>query len=216
MDEEGYRLRRERLVQTIRTTTGIVDQRILMAFAQVPRHHFLPPAQREHAYEDRAIVITQGQTISQPSMIAVMLAALALTPRHRVLEVGAGSGYAAALLATLAHEVYAVEVRPALYELARKNLEGARVANAHPVLGDGSLGLPEHAPYDRILVSAAARSIPSRLVDQLASDGRIAVPVGDGYSQELLIGTRTGGGSTTWETSIACVFVPLVSGEAGP
>jgi len=203
----------QRLAQRISASTGLKDERILRAFASVPRHEFLPEAQRSHAYEDRALPLDDGQTISQPSMIAIMLEALDCQPGLRALEVGAGSGYAAAVLGQLVGEVYTVEVRPALAELARQNIAHSELQNVHVVQGDGSQGLPEHAPYDRILVSAAPDRVPGALVEQLAVGGKIAIPVGDDHAQTLLVGRKTGPNSVDWQKTVPCIFVPLVSGD---
>jgi protein-L-isoaspartate(D-aspartate) O-methyltransferase len=201
----------ERLAERIRASTGIEDARVLRAFAKVPRHEFLSEAQLPFAYEDRALPLDDGQTISQPSMIAIMLKELECEPRLRALEVGAGSGYAAAVLGQLVAEVYTVEVRPALAERARQNVERSLARNVHVVEGDGSRGLPAHAPYDRILVSAAPSRVPGALVEQLAVGGRIAIPVGDEHGQSLLIGRKTGPNTVDWQKTVPCIFVPLVT-----
>jgi protein-L-isoaspartate(D-aspartate) O-methyltransferase len=192
-------------------TRVISDPRVLAAFATIPRHLFVGAAQRAVAYEDRALPLMDGQTISQPSMIALMLDALATEPSQRALEVGAGSGYAAALLSTLVREVHAVEIRPALSSLARAALDRAKIGNVLVHESDGSEGLPGEAPFDRILVSAAARAVPAALVDQLAPLGRIAIPVGGEEGQTLRVGSRMRDGGMHWEERTACVFVPLVS-----
>lgn len=204
--------RRERLAERIRASTQLDDARILRAFAEVPRHQFLSEAQFPFAYEDRALPLDDGQTISQPSMIAIMLKELDCQPGQRALEVGAGSGYAAAVLARLVAEVYTVELRPALAERAQASLERSGASNVHVILGDGSLGLPAHAPYDRILVSAAPSRVPGALVEQLAVGGRIAIPVGDEHGQTLLVGQKNGPSTIDWQRTVPCIFVPLVSG----
>ena len=192
-------------------TRVISDPRVLAAFERIPRHLFVGAAQRRAAYEDRALPLTDGQTISQPSMIAIMLEALAAEPSERALEVGAGSGYAAALLSTLVREVHAVEIRPALSSLGRAALERAKIGNVVIHEADGSEGLPSEAPFDCILVSAAARTVPAALVEQLAPLGRIAIPVGGDDGQTLRVGTRMRDGGIRWTERTACVFVPLVS-----
>src|SRR4051794_3747665 len=168
--------KRQQLVERVRASTQIEDARILNAFASVPRHVFLSDTQRDIAYEDRALPLGEGQTVSQPSMIAIMLAELSCEPWQSALEIGAGSGYAAALLGQLVRKVYGVERLPALANLARDNLARSGAHNVHVSLGDGSLGLAEHAPYDRILVSAAPSKVPTALTEQLAAGGRIAIP----------------------------------------
>lgn len=204
-------LQRRQLVERIRASTQIEDARILNAFASVPRHIFLSEAQREIAYDDRAVPLGDGQTVSQPSMIAIMLSELACEPTQRALEVGAGSGYAAALLGHLVRDVYAVEILPALAARATENLARAGASNVQVSLGDGRLGLAAHAPYDRILVSAAPDEVPDVLLTQLAAGGKIAIPVGDCHSQTLLLGEKTNAGELHWRRSVPCIFVPLVS-----
>jgi protein-L-isoaspartate(D-aspartate) O-methyltransferase len=195
-------------------TRVVSDPRVLSAFETVPRHLFVDAAQRGAAYDDRALRLMDGQTISQPSMIAVMLDALAAEPSQRALEVGAGSGYAAALLSTLVREVHAVEIRPALSSLGRVALERAKIDNVVIHEADGSEGLPSEAPFDRILVSAAARAVPLALVEQLAPLGRIVIPVGGEEGQTLRVGSRMRDGGIHWEEGTACIFVPLVSARA--
>jgi protein-L-isoaspartate(D-aspartate) O-methyltransferase len=204
---------RRRLVMRIRDNTQLDDRRILAAFEQVPRHLFVDESKLGQAYEDRALAIGEEQTISQPSMIALMLHALDPQPDQRALEVGAGSGYAAAVLSRLVREVFAIEVRETLAMRARRNLVRAGIENVRVISGDGSRGLPEHAPYDRILVSAAAASIPEVLVEQLAPGGRIAAPVGSELYQVLTVGARGLRGQIEWTRSVPCVFVPLLEGE---
>jgi protein-L-isoaspartate(D-aspartate) O-methyltransferase len=198
------------LVERIRASTQLDDARILQAFERVPRHQFVAEAQAAHAYEDRALPLDDGQTISQPSMIAIMLKELECEADQRALEVGAGSGYAAAILGQLVAEVYTVEVRPALAARARESLAQSGISNVHVIDGNGSWGLPEHAPYDRILVSAAPERVPGALVEQLAIGGRIAIPVGDEHTQTLLVGRKTGPNSIDWRKTVPCIFVPLV------
>jgi protein-L-isoaspartate(D-aspartate) O-methyltransferase len=207
---DGYLQERERMVRRIRGTTSIEDPRILAAFMSVPRHLFVPESQRSSAHDDRALPLFEMQTISQPSMIAVMLQALDCQPRDRVLEVGAGSGYAAALLGRLAEEVDAIEIRPSLAARGRQTLTTLGYDNVRIHVGDGAMGLPALAPFDKILVSAGARHIPTALIAQLAPGGRIAIPVGDSDAQTLLVGERTGDGEMSWVRSISCMFVPLI------
>jgi protein-L-isoaspartate(D-aspartate) O-methyltransferase len=205
---------RERLVRGIARSAGVADQRILEAFRSVPRECFVPENQVGHAYEDRALPIGRAQTISQPSMIALMFQALEPAATDRALEVGAGSGYAAALLGTLVREVYALELLPELAEHGRENLARAGVKNVSLLTAHGEFGLPAYAPYDVILVSAGARSTPSSLLEQLAPGGRIAIPVGDESGQRLLLGRKTPAGAVEWEQKTPCVFVPLVTASA--
>jgi protein-L-isoaspartate(D-aspartate) O-methyltransferase len=202
----------DELVKTIETSSNVHDPRILGAFRAVPRERFVPDELTDFAYDDRALPIGEGQTISQPSMIALMLEALAPAPEERALEVGAGSGYAAALLGQLTSEVEAIEIRPELAERAQRTLESLGVANVHVHAGNGALGIPTRAPFDVILVSAGARATPPELTHELAPGGRIAIPVGDEHGQHLFVGRRTPDGVVEWERRTACVFVPLVGG----
>lgn len=208
--QEPHARDRRELAARITQHTGIDDPRILDAFRRVPRHAFVPPHLRDHAHEDRALAIGLGQTISQPSMIALMLQALDCRKEQRVLEVGAGSGYAAALLGELVAEVHAVEVLPELAERAQATLRALGIDNVTVYAGNGAHGLPQKAPFDRILVSAGAEHVPPALLAELVVGGRIAIPVGDKFEQELLIGTRRTQTDIDWQRSTPCVFVPLV------
>ena len=205
-----YAGQRARLVEHLRNSSRVRDPRILDAFARVPRHLFVPEARRTLAYEDRALPLVEQQTISQPSMIAIMLEALDCQPDDQALEVGAGCGYAAALLGQLVAVVNAIEIRPNLAELARATLALIGTSNVQIHVGDGRAGLPSAAPFHRILVSAGAGSIPPALVEQLAFGGRIAIPVNDGFGQTLYVGERTQSGKVKWVKSVPCLFVPLV------
>jgi protein-L-isoaspartate(D-aspartate) O-methyltransferase len=175
---------------------------------------FVPVDELASAYNDVALPIGFRQTISQPSMVALMLEALALRPGERVLEVGAGSGYAAALMAELGAEVFTLEIVPELAARATASLRALGYDRVHVIHKNGRLGLPEHAPYDAILVSAAAAEIPDELIRELAVGGRIAIPVGATDEQRLLVGYKHEHGDVTWQRSVPCVFVPLVSGNA--
>src|SRR5262245_7816442 len=167
--------RRERMVARQIEARGVADAPLLAALREVPRHAFVSPDQLELAYEDMALPIARGQTLSQPYVVALMLQALALSPSDRVLEVGSGSGYAAALLSRLAREVFAIELDPELAALARTRLESLGCANVELRAGDGNLGWPERAPFDAILVSAAATAVPPALEAQLAAGGRMVI-----------------------------------------
>jgi len=188
----------------------------LEAFEQVPRAAFLPPNLVSRAYEDQALPIGLGQTISQPSMIALMLDALDCQPRHRVLEVGSGSGYVLALLSHLGCDVFGIERQAELAARARETLRRIGVTDVVVQEGDGTLGLPAHAPYDRILVSAGAAAIPDPLVAQLREGGRLVMPVGGADSQILVTCERDDKGTLHYRAGSSCVFVPLISDSTPP
>jgi protein-L-isoaspartate(D-aspartate) O-methyltransferase len=191
---------------------GIRDERVLAAMQRVPRHEFVAPVLRSEAYEDNPLPIGEGQTISQPFIVAAMLEALALQPMDSVLEVGTGSGYQTALLAELVTQVYSIERHPALAEEAREVLARLGYQNVDIVVGDGSEGLPARAPFDAIIVSAAAPAVPQKLVDQLREGGRMIVPVGSAYAQELQLVRKVGGQSRVSSLD-GCRFVPLIGSE---
>jgi len=199
---------RERLVETLREK-GIRDLAVLRAFEKTPRHAFVPTGLRHRAYEDSPLPIGNGQTISQPWVHARYLELLELTGRERVLEVGTGSGYQTVLLAHLVEQVFSIERIPALLQQAREAVQLAGVRNVSFLLGDGSVGWREYAPYDAILVGAGAPAVPQPLVDQLAEGGRLLVPVGARDEQRLVLARRKGDVVETRE--IAPVrFVPLL------
>jgi protein-L-isoaspartate(D-aspartate) O-methyltransferase len=193
---------------------GIRDERLLAAMSTVPRHEFVDQQNWNEAYADHPIPIAEKQTTSQPYMIAAMVQAAEIKPEDRVLEIGAGSGYQTALLAELASQVFAVERYASLAETAQKTLERLGYRNAKIVTGDGSLGLPEAAPFDAIIVSAAAPRVPQALLDQLAIDGRLLIPIGDAEQQILQLVQRNSDGTTSVRTLEGCRFVPLI-GEQG-
>jgi len=193
---------------------GIHDERLLAAMNRVPRHEFVSQQNWAQAYADHPIVIPEQQTTSQPYMIAAMIQAAQIKAEDRVLEIGAGSGYQTALLAELASQVFAVERHASLSEAARNALDRLGYRNARIVTGDGSLGFSEAAPFDAIIVSAAAPSIPPALVDQLALGGRLVVPVGDAKQQILQLVQRHPDGTTSMRTLEGCRFVPLI-GQQG-
>jgi protein-L-isoaspartate(D-aspartate) O-methyltransferase len=191
---------------------GVSDPRVLDAMMRVPRHLFAPDRYREQAYEDHPLPIGQGQTISQPYIVALMLEALALQPGDRVLEVGTGSGYVTALLAELVTQIVSIERHGRLADGARELLARLGYSNVQVVVGDGSEGFAEVAPYNAILVSAAAREIPEALIAQLAEGGRMIVPIGGEDSQQLQF-VRMEGGQPRIALRELCRFVPLVAGE---
>jgi protein-L-isoaspartate(D-aspartate) O-methyltransferase len=191
---------------------GITDERVLAAMAKVPRELFVPEEVRELAYEDGALPIGFGQTISQPYIVGVICSLLSLRGTERVLDVGTGSGYQAAVLAELATEVTTIERVPELVDNARKALEEAGYRGVDVRLGDGSLGVPEKAPFDGIAVAAAAPTTPERLYDQLADQGRLVLPKGSRWGQDLVQVVKTAEGPVERE-SVPCRFVPLLGAQ---
>ncbi|HSC29189.1 MAG TPA: protein-L-isoaspartate(D-aspartate) O-methyltransferase [Vicinamibacterales bacterium] len=198
---------RARMIREQLRSRDIKDQRVLDAIARVPRHLFVPEPQRAQAYGDYPLPIGHGQTISQPYIVAFMTQALDVEPDHRVLEIGTGSGYQAAVLAELVKEVYSIEIVPPLAERARETLAALGYRNVHVLTGNGYLGWPEHAPYDRVMVTAAPTEVPPALVEQLRMDGVMAIPVGDLF-QELRILRKTSTGLKTLAT-MPVRFVPM-------
>lgn len=205
--EDWAALRHAMVEQQIRKR-GISSPRLLEVFARVPRHLFVPPGLIAHAYEDRALGIGESQTISQPYMVAAMTDFLELSGSEHVLEIGAGSGYQAAILAELAQQVITVEKNESLAQAARERLASLGYRNIEVVLGDGTLGWPVAASFDAILVAAAAPSVPPPLVEQLAEDGRLILPVG-GSEKQMLLRIRKSAGKIFEEKLFACQFVPL-------
>lgn len=206
---------RHRMVEKQLAARGVTHSAVLDAMRRVPRHLFLSDAVRDVAYEDRPLSIGEGQTISQPFMVAIMTAALLPTRDDKVLEIGTGSGYQAAILAEIVREVYSMERIPGLQEHAKKVLDELGYANIRFVAGDGTLGLPEDAPFDGILVTAGAPRAPQSLKMQLAQRGRLVIPVGSRYYQELVRVTRRG--DDFYEESLeGCTFVPLIGKEGWP
>ncbi len=201
-------LRREMVELQIRAR-GIRNERVLEAMLTVPRHEFVPAEYRGEAYEDKPIPIGEGQTISQPYMVASMMQAIEFTGNEKVLEIGAGSGYAAAVLSRLAATVYTVENHPTLALAAQERLARLGFENVFVHTGDGSAGLKEAAPFDAILVAAAAPDLPQPLLKQLAEGGRMAVPIGAGNSQELVLVTKVNGVIQS-RPLYECRFVPLI------
>jgi protein-L-isoaspartate(D-aspartate) O-methyltransferase len=199
---------RAEMVRTQLRGRDIVDPRVLEVMGRIERHRFVPEADRDHAYGDYPLPIGFGQTISQPYIVAFMTQALRVEPSHRVLEIGTGSAYQAAVLASLAREVYTIEIVPELAERAAALLKTLGHTNAHVRIGNGYLGWPEHAPYDRIMVTAAPTEVPQPLVDQLRVGGLMAIPVGEG-DQELRILRRSERGLETMQT-LPVRFVPMV------
>ncbi len=204
---------RRRMVDVQLRTRDIRSPRVIDAMLTVPRHLFVPEAQRAQAYGDFPLPIGNGQTISQPYIVAFMTQALDLRPEHRVLEIGTGSGYQAAVLSTLSGEVYTIEIVPSLAEQARETLSALGYRNVQVRTGNGYLGWPEHAPYDRIMVTAAPDEVPPALLEQLAVGGLMAIPVGTA-SQQLRILRRTATGSELLDT-LPVRFVPMTNKPNG-
>lgn len=188
---------------------GISEQRVLQAMEQVPRELFVPVELREAAYDDRALDIGLGQTISQPYIVAYMTAKLDVQPDHRVLEIGTGSGYQTAVLATLCRSVYSIESVGELLRQARLTLETLGIANVHYKSGDGTLGWPEQAPFDRIVVTAGSARVPPPLLQQLAPGGKLIIPVGPEKAQQLMLFEKRLDRMLEYPL-IACRFVKLI------
>ena len=210
-DSDEARALRRRLLQTVREE--VKDARVLDAMDRVPRHLFAPGVSLRRAYADYPASIGHGQTISQPTIVAVMTAALELGGKERVLEIGTGSGYQAAILSLLAREVYTIEIVPQLAEQARERLERLGYANVHVLAGDGYKGWPEHAPFDRIIVTAAPETVPQALLDQLADGGILVAPIGPTETVQELMRYRKSGGHVASEDLGAVRFVPMVPGD---
>ena len=211
--QDERREQRRTMVDKQLRPRGISDRRVLEAMMTIPRELFVPPELRDAAYENRALRIGMGQTISQPFIVAYMTQQLELTPSSRTLEIGTGTGYQTAILALLTAHVYTVERCSALMERATENLERLNLTNIDMRKGDGSVGLPGDAPFDRILVTAAAPSTPPGLVAQLADGGVMVIPVGGPSEQTIVRITRDAAGTTETEL-LPCRFVKLV-GEKG-
>jgi protein-L-isoaspartate(D-aspartate) O-methyltransferase len=206
-----YSILRLRMVDTQLRERGIADERVLGAMTRVPRHEFTPEPFRHQAYADHPVPIGEGQTLSQPFIVALMLQALALKPNEKVLEVGTGSGYVTALLAELTSQVVSMERHRALADDAREVLARLGYSNVKVIAADGQQGFPEYAPFDAIIVSAAAPAVPPALLAQLDEGGRMIIPVGPPDSQQLqLIHMLDGQAHTTWREM--CRFVPLLPG----
>ncbi|HYM06525.1 MAG TPA: protein-L-isoaspartate(D-aspartate) O-methyltransferase [Terriglobales bacterium] len=208
---DRFSVERRHMVKTQLRARGIRDLRLLQAMADIPRHEFVDPRYRDQAYEDHPLPIDAGQTISQPYIVALMLELLQLEPSSKVLEIGTGSGYQAAVLSQLASHVYTVERHPELARQAAETLSRLGLTNVSVVTGDGSLGLAEQAPFDAIVVAAAAAQIPPALFEQLREGGRMIIPVGPPEAQELQL-VRKQEGKAMISMREGCRFVPLISG----
>lgn len=208
---DKYAELRLRMVESQIARRGVADSVVLAALRQVPRHQFVPEKYRGAAYADEPLPIGEGQTISQPYIVAYMTEALELQPHDRVLEIGTGSGYQAAVLAEIVDSVFTIEIVQPLAERAESTLTSLGYANIFVRAGDGYRGWPEHAPFDAVIVTAAPDHVPQPLIDQLAPGGRMVIPVGE-FHQELLVIRRTDQGVIT-DTTLAVRFVPM-TGEA--
>ncbi len=211
---DGYEIPRLKMVERLRDHYKIADPRVLSAMNTIPRHRFVPEALRAQAYKDNALPIAAGQTISQPFIVARMTELLELKGKERVLEIGAGSGYQSAILSCLVRKVYAVERIEVLAKTALENLRSIGINNVSIRNGDGTNGWPVYAPFDAILVAAGGPELPSPLMDQLETGGRLVIPIGsDAKNQELVRVIRTKSGFEK-ENCGPCAFVPLI-GEHG-
>ncbi len=208
-ETDRFTKERERMVEFQIRIRGIRDERVLAAMRKVPRHLFVPEGLKESSYEDRPLPIGEEQTISQPYIVAVMTENLELRPESRVLEIGAGSGYQAALLAELAGSVTSVERIESLADRARENLARAGITTVRIVIGDGTEGYPPGAPYDAIIVTAASPAVPQPLIDQLAEGGRLVAPIGPRDCQDLVRLVKREGRVETISLGGVC-FVPLI------
>ena len=206
-----YSSLRHQMVNSQLRARGVTDERVLAAMDRVPRHQFAPERYRDQAYQDHPLPIAEGQTISQPYIVALMLEALELLPTDRVLEIGTGSGYLTALLAELTGQVTSLERHGSLAESARSLLAALGYSNVRVVTGDGTRGFPEAAPYDAIIVSAAALAVPPALLAQLAEGGRMIIPIGADEAQQLRL-LRMENGQPSIQFRELCRFVPLVTG----
>jgi len=214
LDSEYASLRRRMVDRQLRGR-DIGNERVLSAMSRVPRHLFVGEHARWAAYEDEPLPIGDGQTISQPYMVARMTELLAIESSDRILEVGTGSGYQAAVLGELAAEVWTIERHHSLAVRADQTLRALGYRNVHVVIGDGTLGLPEHSPYDGIIVTAGSPDVPRSLREQLEVGGRLVIPVGGAYSQYLRLVRRQNGGFSETDV-LGCRFVPLIGEEGYP
>ncbi len=209
-----YEKDKQEMVDRLVTTGYLREEKVIGAMKKVPRHLFVAEEDEKHAYEDHPLPIGEDQTISAPHMVAMMCDALQLKMEHKVLEVGAGTGYHVCVVAQLARKVYALERLEALAERARANLKKAGCEGVKVIVGDGTKGYPEEAPYDRIYVTAGAPEIPKPLLEQLKPGGRLLIPIGRRYSQELILAEKTPEGDIRRKSLGSCAFVPLI-GEYG-
>jgi protein-L-isoaspartate(D-aspartate) O-methyltransferase len=209
-----YSAKRQKMVETQLLTRGIKDPRVIAAMRKVPRHLFLDEALWPEAYEDHPVPIGEKQTISQPFIVAIMTEALKLSGKEKILEIGTGSGYQAAILGELAEQVYSIERLPAIAKRARRILDELKYSNIVITIGDGTLGWKEHSPYHGIIVTAASPYPPKTLIDQLKIGGRLIIPIGDEFTQDLTLYVRESEADFSKESYGGCRFVKLI-GEQG-
>lgn len=208
-EQNGYYVARKRMITEQMTTRGVKDPRVIAVMSRIPRHLFIPEALASQAYSDYPVNIGEGQTISQPFMVAVMTEALQLKGDEKILEIGTGSGYQSAVLAELCRHLYTIERFKNLANQARKILYDIGITNFSMRIGDGTLGWPEEAPFDGILVTAGGPVIPDVYSEQLKEGGRIVIPVGDEESQQLIVAVKTGN-NLQQEVISGCRFVKLI------
>jgi protein-L-isoaspartate(D-aspartate) O-methyltransferase len=211
--QDRYAAARARMVREQIASRGVGAAAVLEAMRSVPRHEFVPVEQREQAYEDHPLPIGYGQTISQPYIVALMSELLEVTPEHRVLEIGCGSGYQAAVLSRLAKQVFTIELIPELARTARARLARLGYGNVTVRQGDGYRGWPEQAPFDRIMMTAAPEDVPAVLVQQLRPGGKLVGPTGGAGAQELIVLDKSADGKVRRRTAAPVRFVPMVPGR---
>ena len=210
MNDMEYSLKQNQMIKYQLKRRDIKDEKVLKAFEKVPRHEFVGSFYKNVAYEDQPLLIGEGQTISQPYIVALMSEALDIKWEDKVLEIGTGSGFQAAILSHLAKEIHTIENVEPLYHKAKRNIESQEIDNVHVVLGDGKEGLPEKAPFDKIIVTAATNEVPTELLNQLKVGGRMIIPLGSRLNQELTLITKRENRNCKRENIALCRFVPLM------
>ncbi len=213
--KDKFSVRRQNMVERQIRWRGVADTLVLNAMKKVPRHEFVPGHLKEMAYDDRPLPIGEGQTISQPYIVAIMTESLQLTGEEKVLEIGTGSGYQAAVLGEIAKQVFTIEIVPKLGQQAEQRLKKMNYQNIQVKIGDGYLGWPEQAPFDAIIVTAAPDHLPQPLLDQLKIGGRMIIPIGD-YYQELKLITKNQNGEIEQKSVLPVIFVPMTGKAQQP